>query len=58
MVVAAIPEQHGQANNKGLLMGSTPMGSARKPCKNEIFEFGSRFWSDFVFFDPGEVGDV
>ena len=39
---------------KGLLLGSTPMGSARKRVKNEIFEFGS----DFVSFGPGEVGIV
>ena len=43
---------------KGLLMGSTPMGSARKRVKNEIFEFWSRFGSDFVSFGPGEVGIV
>ena len=39
---------------KGLPMGSTPMGSARKHRKNVIFEF----WSEFVFFGPGEVGIV
>ena len=40
---------------KGLPMGSTPMGPARKPSKNMIFEFWSRFWSEFVFLGPGEV---